>query len=167
MKYFKKLVGDRIYLSPKGTSDEEIEKFTEWMNDMQTTDFIGKTRAIITIAGEKEWLENSAKSNEDRNFAIVELQEDKLIGTIGLTNFDWIDRSATLGIFIGEDSFRSNGYGKEAIDLLLEYGFKYLNLHTIKLDLIDVNERAHKCYLKCGFKDTGCSREAIFINVKY
>lgn len=167
MKYFKKLVGDRIYLSPKDTSDEEIEKFTEWMNDMQTTDFIGKTRAIITIAGEKEWLENSAKSNEDRNFVIVELQEDKLIGTIGLTNFDWIDRSATLGIFIGEDSFRSNGYGKEAIDLLLEYGFKYLNLHTIKLDLIDVNERAHKCYLKCGFKDTGCSREAIFINGKY
>ena len=29
MNYFKKLVGDRIYLSPKGVSDEEIEKFTE------------------------------------------------------------------------------------------------------------------------------------------
>ena len=29
------------------------------------------------------------------------------------------------------------------------------------------NERAHKCYLKCGFKDTGCSREAIFFNGKY
>ena len=26
MKYFKKLVGDRIYLSPKGTSEEEVEK---------------------------------------------------------------------------------------------------------------------------------------------
>lgn len=25
MNYFKKLVGDRIYLSPKGVSDEEIE----------------------------------------------------------------------------------------------------------------------------------------------
>lgn len=29
MKYFKKLVGDRIYLSPKGSSDEEIERFPE------------------------------------------------------------------------------------------------------------------------------------------
>lgn len=29
MKFFKKLIGDRIYLSPKGTTDEELEKFTE------------------------------------------------------------------------------------------------------------------------------------------
>ena len=26
MNYLKKIVGDRIYLSPKGVSDEEIEK---------------------------------------------------------------------------------------------------------------------------------------------
>ena len=31
MKYFKKLVGERIYLSPKSLEDVEI--FTEWMND--------------------------------------------------------------------------------------------------------------------------------------
>lgn len=30
MKYFKKLIGDRIYLAPKGISEEEIEKFTEY-----------------------------------------------------------------------------------------------------------------------------------------
>ena len=35
MKYFKKLIGERIYLSPKGTSEEEIQKFTEWLNDSQ------------------------------------------------------------------------------------------------------------------------------------
>ena len=51
--------------------------------------------------------------------------------------------------------------------MLLEYGFKYLNLHSIRLDLLSINERAHKCYLKCGFKDTGCSREAIYVNGKY
>ena len=42
-----------------------------------------------------------------------------------------------------------------------EYGFKYLNLHSIRLELIAINERAHRCYLKCGFKDTGCNREGI------
>lgn len=77
------------------------------------------------------------------------------------------DRSAVLGIFIGDKDYRSKGYGTEAIKMLLEYGFKYLNLHSIRLDVLDVNERAHKCYLKCGFKDTGCDRENIFINGKY
>lgn len=31
MKYFKKLVGDRIYLSPRSVEDYEI--FTEWLNN--------------------------------------------------------------------------------------------------------------------------------------
>ena len=167
MRFFKKLIGDRIYLSPKGTTDEELEKFTEWMNDFQVTDYTGRSGQITTIVREKEWLENSAKNTENRNFNIIELKDNKLIGTIGLEHFNWIARSAVLGIFIGDKDFRNNGYGTEAIKLLLEYGFKYLNLHSIRLDLLSINERAHKCYLKCGFKDTGCSREAIYVNGKY
>ncbi len=95
------------------------------------------------------------------------MNNDKLVGTIGLEHFNWIERSAVLGIFIGDEDYRSNGYGTESIKLLLEYGFKYLNLHSIRLDLLAVNERAHKCYLKCGFKDAGKSREEIFLNGKY
>ena len=167
MQYFKKLVGDRIYLSPKGTSEEEIEKFTKWMNDFEVTDYTGRSAQIVTLPGEKEYLENSAKNSKNKNFNIVELNTDKLIGTLGLEDINWIERSAVLGIFIGEEDYRSNGYGTEAIKLLLEFGFKYLNLHSIRLDLIEVNERAHKCYLKCGFKDSGRSREEVFINGRY
>ena len=167
MNYFKKLLGDRLYLSPKGTSDEEILKFTEWMNDFQVTDYIGRTAQIVTLTEEKEFLEKNDKNNNSKTFNIVELKSNKLIGTIGLHQFNYIERSAVLGIFIGDSDFRSNGYGTEAIRLLLEYGFKYLNLHSIRLDLLSINERAHKCYLKCGFKDTGCSREQIFLNGKY
>ena len=167
MKCFKKLIGDRIFLAPKGTTEEEIEKFTEWMNDFQVTDYIGRTAQIVTYDGEKQYLENAAKNDNTINFNIVETATDKLIGTVGLEHFNWIERSAVLGIFIGEKDFRSNGYGTEAIKMILEYGFKYLNLHSIRLDLLSINERAHKCYLKCGFKDTGASREQIFLNGKY
>ena len=167
MQYFKKLIGDRIYLSPKGVSEESIKKYTEWMNDFNVTDYIGRTDQIVTLTGEKEWLENCAKNTDNREFDIVELNSNKLVGTISLGQFSWVNRSSVLGIFIGDKDFRDNGYGTEAINLLLEYGFKYLNLHSIRLDLIAINERAHKCYLKCGFKDTGRSRDAIFLNGKY
>ena len=167
MEHFKKIVGDRIYLSPRGASDEEIEKFTEWMNDFQVTDYINKSEQIMTAIGEKEWLENTARKNENKNFNIIDLNSNKLIGTIGLEKFNWTSRNAVLGIFIGDKNYRNNGYGTEAIKLLLEFGFKYLNLHSIRLSLLSVNERAHKCYLKCGFKDAGKSREEIFLNGKY
>lgn len=167
MKYFKKLLGDRIYLSPKSILDEDIEKYTNWMNDFNVTDYTGRSGHIVTLLGEKEWIEKSAKNNDNRNFDIIDLDSNTLIGAISLEHFNWIERSAVLGIFIGDEKYRNNGYGVEAINLLLEYGFKYLNLHSIRLSLLAINERAHKCYLKCGFKDTGRSREEIFLNGKY
>lgn len=102
MKYFKKLVGDRIYLAPKCSTEEEIEKFTEWMNDFQVTDYIGRTSHITTYDGEKQYLENETMDANNRSFNIAEIETDKLIGTVGLGHFNWIERSAVLGIFIGE-----------------------------------------------------------------
>ncbi len=106
MSHFKKLVGDRIYLSPKTTDEEDIVKYTEWMNDFQVTDYTGATAKLITLDSEREWMNNIVKNTEDYNFDIVDLNNDKLIGTISLVKIKTIERSAELGIFIGEDSYR-------------------------------------------------------------
>ena len=163
MKYFKKLVGERIYLSPRSTEDAEI--FTEWMNDFETTDYTGRSGSIMSLEGEKKFLEE--RNNEEATFVIVTLEKDKLIGTIGLEDINHINRTATLGIFIGDKEYRSNGYGTEAIRLILDYGFNYMNLNNIKLDVMEFNERAQKCYKKCGFKEYGRRRKSNFTNGKY
>lgn len=163
MRYFKKLVGDRIYLSPR--NPEDYEKFTEWLNDFDTTDYVGRSGFLCTIPGEKEYLESN--SNPEATFSIVTLDGDKMIGSVSLEDINNVDRTATLGIFIGDKDYRSQGYGTEAIRLILEFGFKYKNLHNIKLDLMSFNERAYKCYLKCGFKEYGRRRNCRFINGKY
>lgn len=163
MKYFKKLVGDRIYLSPRNS--EDVEKFTEWMNDFQVTDYIGRSGALMSLECEKRYLEENY--NLEGTFAIVTLVENKIIGTIGLKDINTINRSAVLGIFIGDKDYLSQGYGTEAIRLILDFGFNYMNLHNIKLELISFNERALKCYKKCGFVETGRTRENVFVNGKY
>lgn len=163
MKYFKKLVGDRIYLSPRNS--EDVEKFTEWLNDFETTDYTGRSGILTTLDGERKYLEEN--SNPEATFVIVTLEDNKIIGTVSLEDINWINRTATLGIFIGDKEFRSKGYGTEAIRLILEYGFKYMNLYNIKLDLMEFNERALKCYEKCGFKEYGRRRKCKFVNGKY
>lgn len=163
MKYFKKLVGERIYLSPRNS--EDVEQFTEWLNDFNTTDYIGRSGASVTLDTEKEYL--SRVSKDTATFVIITLEDNKMIGTVSLEQIDDINRNATLGIFIGDKDYRDNGYGTEAIRLILEYGFRYLNLHNIKLDLMEFNERALKCYKKCGFQENGRRRKCKFINGKY
>lgn len=141
------------------------EKFTEWLNDLETTDYIGRSATIITLEEERKYFEDS--TNKENSFFITTLDEDKLIGTISLENFNPINRNAVLGIFIGDKEYRSKGYGKEAIELILDFGFNYLNLHEIKLDVMAFNERAIKCYKKCGFKEYGRRRESTYLNGKY
>lgn len=163
MKYFKKLVGDRIYLSPRNSDDVEI--FTEWLNDFKTTDYLGRSSIVTTLDDEKKYLEENVTA--EASFVIVTINENKMIGTVSLESINHINRCATLGIFIGDKEFRNKGYGTEAIKLILEYGFKYLNLKNIKLDLMEFNERALNCYKKCGFKEYGRRRKCKFVNGKY
>lgn len=165
MKLFKKLVGENIYLSPRYIDEEVIEQFTEWLNDFQVTDFIGRSAGIVTLEGEKKYFENHIEA--EAGFAIVRLEDDKIIGSISLEEISHIHRGATLGIFIGDDSGRNKGYGTEAVRLILDYGFNYLNFNNIKLDVMEFNERAIACYKKCGFKEYGRRRKCYFLNGKY
>ncbi len=41
MKYFKKLVGENIYLSPMNV--EDAEKYVEWFCDFRVTDGVGRS----------------------------------------------------------------------------------------------------------------------------
>ncbi len=164
MKYFKKLVGERIYLSP--LSAEDYEQYVEWLNDFKVSDGIGASANVATISSEKEWLESSSKSS-NYPFAIVSLNENKLLGNCGLSNVNFIRRTATLGIFIGNEKERGLGIGKEAINLVLDYAFNYLNLNNVMLNVFSFNEGAIKCYKSVGFKEFGRRREAYFLNGKY
>lgn len=163
MKYFKKLVGERIYLSPR--SSEDAEKYVEWFSDFEISDYIRKSGKVMTVEVERKFLEENC--TPDATFSIVTLEDDKFIGSISLESINSISRTATLGIFIGEKEYLSNGYGTEAIKLILDFGFNYLNLNNVKLDLIEVNERALNCYKKCGFKEYGRRRKCNFVNGKY
>ena len=164
MKYFKKLIGERIYLSPMNV--EDASQYVEWFCDFTTTDGIGRSSEALTIQAEIEWIENNSK-NGDLNFAIVNLENDELIGNCGIMNINNKDRCAELGIFIGNEKHRNNGIGAEVLNLLLDYGFNYLNLNNIHLRVKSFNERAIACYKKVGFKEYGRRRESYFLNGKY
>lgn len=164
MRYYKKLLGENIYLSP--ICEEDVETFTKWLNDFDVTDYIGRSDALSTLSGEKEWIA-SVISEKKYIFSIIKNEGDKLIGNIELSDIKHSDRTATLGIMIGENDERSKGYGLEAINLLLDFAFNYLNMNSINLTVLEVNERAKRCYQKAGFKTFGIQRNNKYINGKY
>lgn len=164
MAHIKKLVGENVYLSP--LSMDDAEKFAIWMNDFEVTDYTMRSDKVLTLESEIKWL--TEKTNESGYLmSIVTIDTDEVIGNIGLNEINFIHRFGVLGIFIGEKENRSKGYGAEAICLLLDYAFNYLNLNSVSLSLLECNERAKRCYEKVGFKECGRKRKCRFINGKY
>lgn len=164
MKYFKKLVGERIYLSPMNV--EDAEQYVEWFSDFRTSDGVGKSDELMTVEAERAWLANSTNDHE-MNFSIVSLENDELLGSCGYMNMDRKDRRCEVGIFIGKEENRNHGYGTEALQLLLDFCFNYHNMHNVHLCVRSFNERAIRCYKKVGFKEYGRRRESFFLNGKY
>ena len=165
MKYTPKLVAEKCYLSP--ISSEDYEPFFHWLNDMEIAIRLNAYTMYISKEVEKNFLDGISQSTDkDYIFSIVDKEKDQLLGNCGLTKIDWLNRSAEFGIFIGEKSYWGKGYGKEATQLLLDYGFNALNLHSIALEAFAFNQSAIRMYQKCGFRQIGIRREAKIIGTK-
>lgn len=136
MPYFKKIVGERVYLSPINV--EDVEKYTEWVNDLDVTINLIIAPNVYSLEKEREALIRLNK--EGYNFAIVTLDKDELIGNCGLIDVNLIHRTAEAGIFIGNKNYWNKGYGTEAMNLLLDYGFNLLNLNNIMLRVYSFNK---------------------------
>jgi len=159
MRYFKKIEGERIYLSP--INPDDAEKYTEWFNNLKLTVNLLQSNMLISPGKEKEILEKLAK--EGYNFAIIEKENDMLLGNCSLMDIDHVHRISELGIFIGDENYHNKGYGTEALNLLLDYAFNILNLKNVMLKVHAFNKRAVKCYQKVGFKKIGHRRSAFEI----
>ena len=162
--HFKKLVGEKVYLSPR--SVEDAEKYARWLNDFEIAKYLGNQFVkTINIENEKEYL--LKQDSDSYNFAIVDKETDELIGSTGLMNVNNINKTAELGIFIGDEDHLSHGYGSEAIKLLLDFGFNQANLNNIMLKAVGFNKRALKAYEKCGFKVFGTWPKADYVDGEY
>ena len=88
------------------------------------------------------------------------------IGMIGLSNIDYRNRHAEFGRFTIEKQHRDKGYGKKALELLLEYAFEHLNLHSVYLDAFQEKD-VLSLYKAMGFKEEGIKKEHIYKDGKY
>ena len=164
MANFKKLIGEKCYLSP--CSQEEAEKWTEWDNDLEIALPLGdEAYTPYTLEKMRDILAEVSK-HQSHIFSIVNLETDTTIGRCLLFNIDQVNRQATLGIVIGEKEYWGHGYGQDAIKLLLDYGFNLLNLNNIMLGTFSFNKRAQACFRKAGFKEFGRRRQARIIGEK-
>jgi RimJ/RimL family protein N-acetyltransferase len=158
------LKGKKIILRPVKMSD--APRFVKWFNDPIVNKFLAKRS--MTLKAEKKWIFERLKGLSKDIFFCIETQEGHLIGNAAIRLPDQKVHShvGSLGIMIGEKDCWNQGFGTEAAELIINYGFKKIGLKRIELDVYDYNPRAMKVYHRLGFKDEGTKREHVIYGHK-
>lgn len=158
------VVGERVYLRPIEVEDAPL--LQKWINDPEVNRYLG-VYLPCNEAREREWVQGLYRDLNGIVLLIVLREGDRPIGNCGFHAVHVPNRSAELGILIGEEEFQGRGYGAEAMRLLCGYGFNRLNLHRIGLRVYAYNRRAIRCYEKVGFRHEGAQREARFLDGRW
>lgn len=155
------LVGRNIKLD--SLNAEDIEIMSNWFNDVEFLRFYDMVPAIPKSQKDMMKLLEYYETSEDKFiFAIRLLDSNKLIGVAGFDEIIWTNGVATTFIGIGDKTVKGNGFGKEAMELLLDFGFNELNFYRIQLNVIEYNKIAIALYESVGFIKEGTYREFIY-----
>lgn len=167
------IIGDRIRF--RGLERADIPSFVRWLNDPEVQAGVMQ-HTPISQASEENWFEGMIKRPLDEQVMGIEIKQPasegseaewRLIGSLAFNEIDWRNRAAELGILIGDKSCWNQGYGTEAVRLLVKHGFETLNLNRIYLQVFASNPRAIRAYEKAGFIHEGRKRQAEFRNGRY
>ena len=156
------LKGEKVIL--RALKREDIERMHEFDQDIEMHILDGTLPHVMPYEKVEKNYERMVERNSEKEYFAIEA-DGKYIGFCGLyLVYPGVHR---LGIGIGDREYWEKGYGREAIKLLLHYGFHYFGARRIDLGTNAKNERAIRCFKACGFVEEGRPRKVIWIDGDY
>jgi RimJ/RimL family protein N-acetyltransferase len=167
------LEGKKVILRP--FQEKDWEAMTDILSDPEVNKLTGSVQndkeANTPIQSEevehfKKWYQSRNEQTNRLDLAIIDKETGELVGEVVFNEFDENTRNVNYRILIGPKG-RNKGIGTEATTLFIEYGFQFLKLHKIDLEVYSFNPRAEYVYKKNGFVLEGILREKFKYNEEY
>lgn len=155
--------GDYVLLRVPATDDADI--IAAWENDSYVIKYLPYSYPVSRMAIEKRIAE--LRLHKDRIDFIIETEDNIPIGIASLSNIDWVSGTAKIDISIYAKQCWGRGYGYDTLKTLTNYGIRHINLHTIYAGILEGNERAVKCFQKCGYAIEGTLHQRVLKDEKY
>jgi diamine N-acetyltransferase len=116
----------------------------------------------------QKYIENSHQDiYEAKQYRFVICTSDDFpIGIIDLFDFNPQHHRVGVGILI-IPSYQGKGYASEALELIIEYAFTYLNVHQIFANITAENAKSIALFEKFQFKMAGIKKDWIYSNSTY
>ena len=147
--------------------DPEVE--SQWTHDGEFMRLmeLKPVRPLTPAMVKKGYESLEKKIEEDKNlfyFTIRAREDDRLLGKAVLEWIDWTNGNSYLRLGIGSCTDRGQGFGTQALDLLLCFAFAELNLFRVTTVIPEYNFAAIALVRKFGFVEEVRRRKAILHN---
>lgn len=100
------------------------------------------------------------------DWAVVDKESKKMIGTCGFTRFNFQSDSAEIGYVLNPD-FWGREIALEAAKAVIRFGFERLSLNRIEAKFLPGNNASRRVMEKLGMTYEGTSRESMLIKGRY
>ena len=146
---------------------DDVPQLYEYRNDEEVTSGLGGFSTGYSKRDMLNWVERHDSRTDEVVYVIADRETMRCLGHVGLYNIDSRVRSAEFAILIGDKQQWGRGLGQQVSRLLIEYGFRQLNLHRVYLKVLVTNERGIRLYERLGFRREGVLRDDQFRNGRY
>jgi ribosomal-protein-serine acetyltransferase len=136
-------------------SREHLQEWLPWVNYMNDVSFI------------QNYIKGSQQRNKDGyEYAFAILEEDRVIGRIGVHKIDMQNKIGEIGYWIGKN-VQGKGSVTKSCKALIGFCFKELQLNRIEIKCGTENIRSQSIPEKLGFTKEGIIRQGEFMNGKF
>ncbi|MFI5935344.1 GNAT family N-acetyltransferase [Actinoplanes sp. NPDC051494] len=155
------LTGERVELRP--FLDEDYPAIEAALRDPEVIRLTGSTPIVWDEAAHvrlREWYSTRNRQPDRLDLAVTDRATGHWVGEVVLNKVDVHNQACNFRILIGPGG-RDQGFGTEAVRLLLDHAFGTLGLHRVELQVFAFNPRARRVYEKAGFQAEGVLRDAL------
>ncbi len=100
------------------------------------------------------------------DWAVIDRESGKMIGTCGFARIDTVNRAGELGYVLNPE-YRGRGIALEAAREVIRFGFEELGLHRIEARFMEGNEPSRRVMEKLGMSPEGFARDSVFVKGRY
>jgi len=159
------ILGKQVRL--RAIEEEDLPKLHGWANDPEIWYGLVGWHFPYSMESHKKWFLSLGADQRNQRLAIETL-DGKLIGTASLTDIDWKNNHASVGVRLGEKETWGKSYGTDATVAMMRYAFDELHFERLDIEIIEYNTASirHICE-KCGGKEEGRMRNWFFRKGRY
>jgi len=115
----------------------------------------------LTLLDQGKWFRRYL-AREDQMFIITDVQDASVVGMIGLSDISFRNRRAELHSFYVDPAYRGKCYGSGALDELILYASRHLNLRKLYCRIFASNDKARRFYEHMSFAEEGKLLEYVY-----